>query len=266
MRLSKNERWERILSRLNNDITVRISALAKQFGVTTETIRRDIDELTEKGLVSRTYGGAASRSLTIEPDLLQRRTRYVAERQQIAQLAVSLVEPGDVLMIDSGSTTYQFARALAACLVEVTVLTNCLPVAQSLGGITGFRVVLCPGTYSETENSVYGQETTSFLSRFHANKAIIGAGGITETKVTDAHTEASWVKRKMIEQSKRTLLLLDHSKFGNRMFENVCLLSDVEDVVVDRDPPEPIMQALRAASVYAHVATSEKSRALEEQS
>ena len=258
MRLSKSERWERILSRLNNDVTVRISTLAEQFGVTTETIRRDIDALTEKGLVSRTYGGAASTSLTAEPNLSQRRSRNIAERQRIAQLAVSLIEPGDVLMIDSGSTTYQFARALAAYPVELTVLTNCLPVAQSLGGLTGFRVMLCPGTYSETENSVYGQETTAFLNRFHANKAIIGAGGITDTNVTDADAEASWVKRKMIEQSKRTLLLLDHSKFGNRMFENVCLLSDIEDIIVDRGPPEPIMRALRSAPVHVYVANQEQ--------
>lgn len=254
VRLSKNERWERILSRLNNDVTVRISALAEQFGVTNETIRRDIDELTKQGLVSRTYGGAATRSLTTEPNLLQRRERNVAERRQIAQLAVSLVKPGDVLMIDSGSTTYQFARALSARPIELTVLTNCLPIAQSLGGITGFRVILCPGTYSETENAVYGQETTAFLNRFRANKAVIGAGGITVNSVTDADAEASWIKRKMMAMSERTILLLDHSKFGNKMFDQVCPLSNIADLVVDRHPPERLVRALQVVPVQVHVA------------
>ena len=254
MRLSKNERWERILSRLNNDVTVRISALAEQFGVTTETIRRDIDELTNQGLVSRTYGGAASRSLTTEPNLLQRRERNVAERQRIAQLAVSLVKPSDVIMIDSGSTTYQFARALSTRPIELTVLTNCLPIAQSLGGIRGFRVILCPGTYSETENAVYGQETTFFLDRFQANKAVIGAGGVTTSGITDADAEASWIKRKMIERSDRTILVADHSKFDIRMFDKVCPLSDIEDVVVDCDPPKKLKRALRSAPVQIYVA------------
>lgn len=260
MRLSKDERWERILSRLNSDVTVRISSLAEQFGVTTETIRRDIDQLTARGLVSRTYGGAASRSLTSEPNLLQRREYNVAERQQIAQLAVTLIEPGDVLMIDSGSTTSQFARALAASPLELTVLTNCLPVAQSLGGIRNFRVMLCPGTFRETESAVYGQETSAFLSGYQANKAIIGAGGITATHVTDADTEASWVKRKMIEQSKRTVLLLDHSKFGSRMFENVCPLASIADLIVDREPQKTIARALAGAAVRVQVAGDGKSK------
>ncbi|MDJ0956463.1 MAG: DeoR/GlpR family DNA-binding transcription regulator [Arenicellales bacterium] len=253
-RLSKNERWERILSRLNNDVTVRISALAEQFGVTTETIRRDIDELTEQGLVSRTYGGAASRSLTAEPNLLQRRERHVAERQRIAQLAISLVQAGDVIMIDSGSTTYQFALALSARTIALTVLTNCLPIAQNLGGIRGFKVILCPGTYSKTENAVYGQETIAFLDRFQANKAVIGAGGLTANCVTDADTEAAWVKRKMIERSEHTILVLDHSKFDLQMFDRVCPLSHIQDVVVDRDPPEELRRALRAAPVQIYVA------------
>ena len=254
IRLSKNERWERILSRLNNDVTVRISALAEQFGVTTETIRRDIDELTEQGLVSRTYGGAASRSLTAEPNLLQRRERHVAERQRIAQLAVSLVQPGDVIMIDSGSTTYQFALALSARPIELTALTNCLPIAQNLGGIRDVRVILCPGAYSKTENAVYGQETTAFLDRFQANKAVIGAGGLGNSCVTDADAEASWIKRKMIEKSEHTILVVDHSKFDLQLFDRVCPLEHIQDIVVDRDPPEKLKRALLAAPVQIYVA------------
>jgi DeoR/GlpR family transcriptional regulator of sugar metabolism len=255
-RLSKKERWERILSRLNSDVTVRISSLAEQYGVTTETIRRDIDALTKQGLVSRTYGGAASRSLTREPDLLQRRSRNVPERERIAQYAVSLVEPGDVLMVDSGSTTYNFARALAAHPMDLTILTNSLPIAQALGGVAGFRVVLAPGLYSETENAVYGQETTNLLERFHANKAFIGAGGITERDVTDADAEACWIKRKMIARSDRSILLLDHSKFDKRLFDQVCPLADIADLVVDRSPSEAIERALRGLPTELHVARS----------
>ncbi len=254
VRLTKKERWERILSRLNSDVTVRISLLAEQFGVTTETIRRDIDALTSQGLVSRTYGGAASRSLTGEPNLVQRRERNVAERERIGRYAVSLIEPGDVLMIDSGSTTYYFARALAARPMELTVLTNCLPVAQCLGGVTGVRVLLGPGLYSETENAVYGQETTAFLDRFYANKAIIGAGGLSHDDVTDADAEACWVKRKMIERSARTFLLLDHSKFDGRLFDKVCPLTDIDDLVVDRAPSESVLRGLRAVPVALHIA------------
>ena len=253
-RLSKKERWERILKRLNSDVTVRISTLAEQFGVTTETIRRDIDTLTQRGLVSRTYGGAASRSLAGEPGLAQRRARNVAERERIARTAAALVQPGDVLMVDSGSTTYHFARALAAAHMDLTVLTNCIPVAQALGAAAECRVLLCPGLFSETEHAVFGQETTGFLERFHANKAFIGAGGITAQMVTDADAEACWVKRKMIEKADRSVLLVDHSKFECRLFDTVCELAEIGDLVVDRRPPEAIARALRKVPTTLHVA------------
>lgn len=256
-RLSKKERWQRILKRLNSDVTVRISTLAEQFGVTTETIRRDIDTLTQQGLVSRTYGGAASRSLADEPGLAQRRARNVAERERIARTAAALVQPGDVLMVDSGSTTYHFARALAAAPMDLTVLTNCIPVAQVLGAIADYRVLLCPGLFSVTEHAVFGQETTRFLERFHANKAFIGAGGITDRGVTDADAEACWIKRKMIERSDRSILLLDHSKFDCHLFDTVCDLAEISDLVCDQRPPKPIGRALRSLPTAVHLATNQ---------
>ncbi len=253
-RLSKKQRQERILQRLGSDVTVRIMSLAEQFDVTTETIRRDIDELTNKGLVSRTYGGAASKSLITEPNIHQRRQANVAECKRVAHHAATLIEPGDVLMIDSGSTTSHFARALAARMIQLTVLTNCLPIVQGFGGIPDVHVIMCPGDYRDTENGVYGHQTTNFLNHFQANVAIIGAGGITENDITDADVEASWIKRKMIERSEKTLLLLDHGKFGKRMFNNVCSLKEIDDLVVDKKPSSTLNRAFKAASVNLHVA------------
>jgi len=113
---------------------------------------------------------------------------------------------------------------------------------------------MCPGDYRDTESGVYGHHTTDFLGRFQANIAVIGAGGITENDITDADAEASWVKRKMMERSERTLLLLDHGKFGKRMFANVCPLKEIDDLIVDKKPSSSLDRALRAASVKLHVA------------
>ena len=253
-RLSKNQRRERILNRLGSDVSVRVKSLADLFGVTTETIRRDIDALTEQGLVDRTYGGAVSKSLTSEPNIDKRRQENVAERERIAHYAATLIEPGDVLMIDSGSTTNYFAKALAARMIPLTVLTNCLPVVQRLGGIPEVRVIMCPGDYRGTENGVYGQQTIEFLDRFQANTAVIGAGGITEKDVTDADSNAIWVKRKMMERSRKTLLLLDHSKYGKSGFENFCVLGDIDELVVDKKPTNSLDRALRSAAVKIHIA------------
>jgi DeoR/GlpR family transcriptional regulator of sugar metabolism len=253
-RLTKEQRHKRILSHLSGEVTVRINSLAKQFGVTTETIRRDIDELTDKGLVSRTYGGAASKSLITEPGIHQRQQTHIAERKQVANYAATLIEPGDVLMIDTGSTTSEFAKALADRMIPLTVLTNSHPIARIFGDNANVQVLMCPGNYQGSECGVFGQHTTSFLDHFQANKAIIGAGGINEINITDTDAEASWVKRKMIAQSNRTLVLLDHSKFYKRLFDNVCILNDIDDLVVDKQPPNKIDKALKIASVRLHVA------------
>jgi DeoR/GlpR family transcriptional regulator of sugar metabolism len=254
-KLAKHERQERILHRLKNDVSVRVITLAEQFGVTTETIRRDINELTDRGLVDRTYGGAVSKSLTAEPNIQERQLSHVTERQKLAAHAASMIGEGDVLMIDSGSTTYHFARALANLMTPVTILTNCLPIAQSFDGVAGTRIILCPGDYSGDEKGVYGQHTTAFLDRFQANKAIISAGGITGSGVSDADPEASWIKRKMIERSEQVFLLMNHQKLDNRMFDTVCPLDDIDDLVVDQHPESAIAQALGNAGIRIHVAS-----------
>jgi len=254
-RLTKKERQERILERLGSDVTVRISTLAEQFNVTTETIRRDIDELTDRGLVDRTYGGAASKSLSSEPAMEQRRLTHVEERERIGSCAAGLIEPGDVVMIDAGSTTLHFARALASLDMDLTILTNCLAVAHVLGSIRRIRVMLCPGEFREAESGLYGEETATFLDRFTANKAVIGAGGVLDDEITDADSQAAWVKRKMIERSEKSILLLDHSKFGTRLFSTVCTASQLDHIVLDRTPPPQMASICRNAGLQVHIAS-----------
>lgn len=252
-RLSKSERQHRILERLKSQITVRILALAREFGVTTETIRRDIDELTGRGLVSRTYGGAASPSLTGEPGFLQRELARVPQRRRIAATAAALVSTGDVLMIDSGSTTAQFARALGERSFAVTVLTNSIAVGRALAPNDRAAVMLCPGAYRERELGVYGHEACDFLARFRADIAFIGAGGMTEKAITDQDLDASWIKRAMIARATRCVLLIDSAKFNAELFNTVCPLAEIDDVVTDTVPGAELAAALDAAGTRLHV-------------
>lgn len=251
---NKAYRHRQIIAELAASPTVRISELAGAFGVSAETVRRDIDELTRRGLVDRTYGGASTRHIGFQPAFGERDRLAVAERAAIARSAARLVKPGDVVMIDSGSTTTQFARALAAQGSAITVITNSFGVATALVDVAAIRVVLCPGDFSARERGVYGPETIAFLERFYADLAVIGASGLVAEGPTDVESKACWVKRTMIARAPRRALLVDASKFGRRHLELVCPIRELTDLVTDRAPAAGIGKALRAAGTAIHLA------------
>ena len=253
-RVRQRERHAQILALLRRDGIVRVASLARAFAVTTETARRDLDELAESGALQRTYGGGAIRSLTDEPGIGLRGLARTPERTRIAAAAAALVQSGDALMIDAGSTTSLFASALAARNLNLTVVTNCLPVASALAVSDRCRVVVCPGDYAAHEAGVFGAETVAFLGRFHANKAFIGAGGITASGISDAVSAACAVKRAMIEHSERSLLLVDSFKFDVVQFEAVAPLAAIDDVVTEARPPRRLAAALHQTGVEVTIA------------
>ena len=250
----KEARHAAILQALNTDPTVRISALAARFGVSGETVRRDVEELSAKGAVRRTYGGASVTHAGLQPDLLAREAMAAPERDRIGAAAAALVEPGAVLMVDAGSTTSRFARALAGRGIAATILTNSLPVAAATGEAPGMRVLVAPGEFLAAERALYGAETGAFLHRFSADIALIGASGLTLAGPTDAESRAAWVKRAMLERAPRRMLLLDSGKFGRGYLEHVADLSALTDLVTDAAPPPALAAALARAGVTVHVA------------
>ena len=253
-RLERGARFERIIAALRVGSSVRVSDLAARFGVSTETVRRDLDELSRQGLVDRTYGGAAAPVPLNEPAVNERSRVQVAERRRIGALAADQIEDGDVLMVDSGSTTIHFAQQLAAVAPRVTVLTNSIGVAVALGPVAEMRVVLCPGDYHAQEGGTFGPETAAFLQRFRATKAIIGASGLTVEGAVEHYSGASWVKRTMIERSARRLLLLDGSKFETPSVEIVCPLDRLDDLITNAAPPPVLRDALSVAGIEVHLA------------
>ena len=254
-RVRRNERQQQILAELRLSPHVRISALAERFGVSTETVRRDVDMLSEQGLVARAYGGAAAAPMGVQPTFGERNQAHLEERMRIAQCAAVLVEPGEALMIDAGSTTSQFARHLAVTGRDLTVLTNSLPLASALGSNELIDVILCPGDYSPAEAAVYGIETIAFLQRFRANRAFIGASGLSVDGIMDANRAATAVKRTMLAQADARYLLVDHSKFNKRKLSLVEPLASIDAVVTDCVPDSTLAAALRDAEVLLHVAS-----------
>lgn len=253
-RLGKQERQDRILAELQASPAIRILDLAERFAVSTETVRRDLDELSRDGLINRTYGGAAGAPLVLEPSLDERYRTKTNERIRIGRMASHLVVPGDVLMIDAGATTIYVARRLAADIRDLTVITTSFGVASALAATPSIRIIVCPGDFDPREGGVVGPDTLAFLRRFHAAKAIIGASGLGSEGPTEASSSSAWIKRVMIERSVQAILVIDQTKFGQTMFEVVCPLSDLDHLVTDAAPIGSLQKSLAKANVTLHVA------------
>lgn len=250
----KRLRQESILAELRASPAIRIAELAATHAVSTETIRRDLDELSGEGLISRTYGGATGAPLAAEPLLDDRYRANVEQRTSMAKATALLVQKGDSLMIDSGATTIYVARRLAAELSDLTVLTNSFGVATALAANPTIRILMCPGQYHPSDGGVTGPETLAYLRSFSVATTIIGASRLDIEGPSDFNSASVWVKRTMIERARQTVLVLDNSKFEQKAFETICALDAVDHLVTDGDPPKPLLAAIQGAGVRVHIA------------
>lgn len=253
-RAKKKERQDRILAELRLSAMIRIPEMAANFHVSTETIRRDLEEMAKIGLIMRTYGGAVVSQLGVEPGWMERDNLMVAERERIGALAEQFVRPREVVMIDAGSTTLHLARRLALTDKEVTVVTNCYAVAMALGTSPRIAVHVCPGRHDPQEGGVTGTDTVDFINRFHVDRAFIGASGITVEGANEANSAAASVKRAMLRRAEVPMLLLDHGKFDRVGFEIVCPLPELRHLVSDEAPDGELAAALARAKVQVHLA------------
>lgn len=252
-RLSKPERHERIVAEARGTATLRVSRLAAELGVSTETVRRDLDELGHRGLISRTYGGAV-RPFASEPAVRERHAMMVEERTRIAAQAVRRIRAGDVLMIGGGATTVHVARRLAAECKDLTVLTHSFGVATVLATNPTLTVIVTPGRFDAQEGCLFGPETTAFLSDHHANRAIVGASGLTADGACDVNLQAAAVYRVMLDRAAETVIVADHSKFGNRAVAVYGRWREIGTLITDRRPEGPLGRALERGGVELIVA------------
>lgn len=251
--LKKSERRRQILLELKLRPHVRISDLAQRFNVSTETVRRDFDSLADDGLISRAHGGASSATQGHYPSLAERANARIEERERIGRRAAELVRDGETVMIDSGSTTIQMARALAWLGTPCTVITNSIPVAMTIGH-GGPQVLLCPGEYLAAESAVVGTETLEFLGRFSVDRCFIGASAMSAEGPSETVRGFAAVKRMMLGRAEKRHLLIDAEKLGRKGLARVGPLEDLDSIVTDARPRGDMLSALEAAGVEVTIA------------
>jgi DeoR/GlpR family transcriptional regulator of sugar metabolism len=246
LRMNKADRQARIVAELRATPALRVNELADLLGASTETVRRDLAELDDRGLIRRTYGGAM-RPLSLEPALAEREMLIVAEWEAIAAAAVRLVEPGDILMIGGGATTLHFARRVAVTCNHLTIVTQAFSIAVALATNPLLNVQMLPGKYDGREGLIHGPETIEALQRFRANKAFLGASGLTAEGMSDAGMGPGLAYGAMVRRASHSVVLADHSKFDRPSLAVYGVWAPSVTLVSDRRPEGELASALAAA-------------------
>jgi DeoR/GlpR family transcriptional regulator of sugar metabolism len=253
-RLTKQARQDRILSEMQAAPSLRVGDLAAKLDVSTETIRRDLFELEERGLLNRTYGGAVRRPFAEEPSVSERHRMMVAEREAIAARAVKFIKPREVIAVGAGATTTHVARRMAAECRNITVIAHSFSVATVIAANPTIEVILCPGRYNAREGMMVGAETVEFLQSFNINRAILGVSGITRDGLADVEAPAAWVYKAMMRRADETIIVADHQKFEVQALAIWARLREIRHLVVDRAPTGALGRALSSAQVEVAVA------------
>jgi DeoR/GlpR family transcriptional regulator of sugar metabolism len=243
IKLTKSDRQARIVAELRAIPSLRVNELAGLLNVSTETVRRDLAELDERGLINRTYGGAV-RPLAFEPALAEREKLMVEERERIAAAAVRLVEPNDILMIGGGATTTIFARRLAAERDHLTIITHAFSIAVALSTNPFHKVLMLPGQYDSREGLIHGPDTIEALLRYRAGKTFLGASGLTAEGPSDAGVGPGLIYGAMMRRSTETIVVADHTKFDRESLSVYGPWSDRVLLVTDKEPSGELLSAM----------------------
>lgn len=234
------ERRNRILAKLKAEKHVVVSELAKLFSVSEETIRRDLDRMEKDGLVVKSYGGAVlSESGTSELPFIVRKRSNVEEKLIIAEIAASLVNDGDAIILDASSTAVFIAQKLKS-KKNITLITNSVEVLMELSDVTGWRILSTGGTLKEESCALVGPLAESMLAAYHVDKVIISCKGVDENGgFSDSNDSHAALKHRMLACGAQKIFAVDSSKFGKRSFIEISGFDGIDAVITDRIPPEP---------------------------
>ena len=240
------ERRRAILEILKRDGRVLVLDLARRFDTSQVTIRKDLEELHANGLIHRTHGGAlpAQEGALEDPTLREKEKLHHREKLRIAEAAAGMVQEGQVLILDSGTTTTEIARALRN-FRNLTIVTNAVNIAAELSG-TAVEVILTGGTLRKNSFSLVGPIAEETLHRLNADLLFLGVDGFdVHYGLSTPNLLEAKVNRVMVEVAKRTVAVCDASKFGRRSLSLIAPPSALHHVITDRGVPKSELRALK---------------------
>lgn len=237
------ERRNEILVKLQTERRVVVSELSQFYGVSEETIRRDLEKLVNDGFATKSYGGAViNENTNIDLPFNIRKNHNVIEKQKIASLIDSLVNDGDSIMLDASSTSVYIAKALSN-KKNLTLITNSIELLIELFDAPSWTVLSTGGVARGGSFALVGPQTDKMLKMYHVDKAIISCKGLDMTAgVTDSDELHANNKYTMLKAARSKILALDISKFDKTAFTTVAPLDDIDIIITDKEPDEKWLQ------------------------
>ncbi len=236
------------LARQNGEVSA--AELSKLLGVSEVTVRSDLKALATAGQLRRTRGGARlPLDIQREFPLEETSRKHSAAKRRIGRAAAALVQDGETVFLDVGSTTTEVARALPPTLRGVTIITNGLNIALELERLPNVRVIVTGGMLRPLQHSLVSPYALEMLGRIHANRLFLGCNGVSaRAGVTNANHEEAEIKRIMVHQAREVVVVADHSKLGQVSQAQVASVSAVDTLITDRHSSEPPADLLKCIS------------------
>ncbi|MDO5294621.1 MAG: DeoR/GlpR family DNA-binding transcription regulator [bacterium] len=227
------ERQQQILELLNEERFVTVSFLCNKLYTSGATIRRDLTEMDQKGLLRRVRGGATCiQGSSEDAPLLLRTKTEIEKKQKIALLALQYIQEGDSLFFDSSSTVSTLAEHLSD-FHNLTVVTNGFTTASILNDMPRHKVFLCGGRLLK-QSSMIGPMAEDAIRKFSANKVFFSCCGLSiQSGITEANEENATIKRLMLNNSTKRILLCDSTKFDTTYFCKTCDLAEIDVLITD---------------------------------
>lgn len=244
------ERHQLIINKLKKEGSVSVVDLCNELNVSSVTIRKDLKLLEDKELLFRTHGGGTlSNPYTVDRPVNEKAKIHSGEKSGIGEMAATLIEPNDCILIASGTTVQSLAKYIQP-IGQLTVITAALNVAIELVHHPGIEVIQLPGILRKTSSSVTGVYAEKMLEDFSVSKLFLGVDGIDiEFGLTTTNMMEAQLNKKMIAASQKTIVLADSSKFGKRGFGRICGLEDIEQVITDSNVSEHMVERLKGMGI-----------------
>lgn len=250
----KIQRKEKIIQLIGENRMVKAGQLAEIFQVSSETIRRDLEELEAQKLIRRIHGGAIlNTTYNSEPAYSCREIENYEKKILIGRKAADLVKDGDSIVIDIGTTTLEFAKFLKG--KKITVFTNSLKIAYELMDESTMSVIILGGRVRHGEGTTSGYWSEEMIDHIYADKLFLGVGAMQPGQgIMDYHMEETNLRRHYLKHCREVIALSDYSKFGISALNLVCETDKIDCLVTDEQIDKKILKELRERGVRVLVA------------